>query len=81
MKFLSLFYILLLAACILLTGCDTDLAKTTAKTDEKVYELIDDAWKDDVGEKVDLADKYPELVKKVKKIFKEAHVPSEYYVW
>jgi outer membrane protein TolC len=51
MKFQSLFYILLIAACILITGCDTDLAKTTVETDVKVYEVIDEAWKDGLGEK------------------------------
>lgn len=37
--------------------------------------------KDDIGETNDLAAKHPELVKKVKKIFKEAHVPSEHFLW
>lgn len=37
--------------------------------------------KDDIGETNDLAAKRPELVAKVAKIFKEAHVPSEHFLW
>lgn len=37
--------------------------------------------KDDIGETNDLADQHPEIVQKAMKIFNEAHVPSEHYVW
>ncbi|RKY12167.1 MAG: sulfatase [Planctomycetota bacterium] len=37
--------------------------------------------KDDIGETNDLAAKHPELVAKVARIFKEAHVPSEHFSW
>ena len=51
MNYRTLFHTLILMACILFTGCGRDLSKTTAKTDEKVYELIDKAWEDDFGKK------------------------------
>jgi len=37
--------------------------------------------KDDIGEKNNIADKHPKLAAKVEKIFKEAHTPSEHFVW
>lgn len=37
--------------------------------------------KDDIGEVNDLAAKHPDVVQEAIKIFKEAHVPSEHFVW
>lgn len=37
--------------------------------------------KDDIGEANNLANKHPEIVQKAMKLFKEAHIPSEHYVW
>lgn len=37
--------------------------------------------KDDIGETTNLADSNPEIVQKARKFFKEAHVPSEHYIW
>lgn len=50
--------------------------KTDKKLPVELYNL-----KDDIGEKNNIADKHPELVAKVKKIFKEAHTPSEHFIW
>ena len=37
--------------------------------------------KDDIGETNNLAAKHPKLVARVEKIFNNAHVPSEHYLW
>lgn len=37
--------------------------------------------KDDISEKNNLADQHPDIVQKALKIFNEAHIPSEHYVW
>ena len=44
-----------------LSGCDVDLAKTTQKTDAHVYQILDETWSGDIGDKsnyriADLAD-------------------------
>lgn len=43
--------LLLLSACVLMTGCDPDLARTKEQTDEMVYQIVDKAWQDDFGGK------------------------------
>ena len=37
--------------------------------------------KQDIGETTDLADEYPEIIKKVEELFKGAHTPTEEFVW
>ena len=37
--------------------------------------------KDDISEQNNLADERPDLVAKAEQIFKEAHIPSEHFVW
>ena len=35
----------------LLSGCDVDLAKTTHETDAHVYQIVDETWSNDIGDK------------------------------
>jgi len=49
------------------------------KREHKAIELYD--LKSDLGESVNLASEYPEIVQKAKEIFEDAHHPSEHYVW
>jgi arylsulfatase A-like enzyme len=44
--------------------------------DIELYDL-----KLDIGETADLADQHPDIVKKAEEMFKEAHTPSENYIW
>ena len=37
--------------------------------------------KQDIGETTNIADQYPEIVKKAEEMFNEAHTPSEYFKW
>jgi outer membrane protein TolC len=41
----------LLTAALLLVGCNIDLAEIPEQTDAAVYEIIDETWADDYGEK------------------------------
>ena len=47
--------------------------------DQEPIELYN--LKDDISEKINLADQHPEIVAKAATIFKESHVPSEHFVW
>jgi arylsulfatase A-like enzyme len=44
--------------------------------DIELYDLMQD-----IGETTNIADKHPEIVKKAKEMFKEAHTPSEHFIW
>jgi arylsulfatase A-like enzyme len=44
--------------------------------DIELYDL-----KQDIGETTNIADQHPEIVKKAEEMFKEAHTPSESFMW
>jgi arylsulfatase A-like enzyme len=49
------------------------------KDEPRAIELYN--LREDIGETNDVAGKHPEIVKKVKDIFNEAHSPSPHFMW
>ncbi len=48
---MKIFYkkILVALLCLVVAGCNNDLAESVKKTDDQVYDIIDNAWADNLG--------------------------------